>query len=71
MSDGTSWVHVRLPGRPSGHTGWIPTNRTRRSSTQWYISVKLSTRRVSVFLDGRLQRRFRATAAGPKSSKSA
>lgn len=64
-SDGISWVHVRLPGRPSGHTGWIPTDNTRSSSTRWYISVKLSTRRVSVFLDGRLQRRFRAVVGKP------
>jgi lipoprotein-anchoring transpeptidase ErfK/SrfK len=63
--DGTSWVQVRLPGRPSGHTGWIPTDHTRRSSTQWYLSVKLSTRRVSVFLDGRLHRRFRAIVGKP------
>lgn len=64
-SDGTSWVHVRLPGRPSGHTGWIPTNHTRRSSTKWYISVKLAARQVSVFLDGRLHRRFRAIVGKP------
>ncbi len=64
-SDGTSWVHVRLPGRPSGRTGWIPTDHTRHSSTKWYISVKLATRQVSVFLDGRLQRRFRAIVGKP------
>lgn len=63
--DGISWVHVRLPGRPSGHTGWIPTDDTRHSSTKWYISVKLPTRRVSVFFDGRLQRRFRAIVGKP------
>jgi lipoprotein-anchoring transpeptidase ErfK/SrfK len=63
--DGISWVRVGLPGRPSGHTGWIPTDRTRPSSTQWYISVKLSERRVSVFLHGRLQRRFRAIIGAP------
>lgn len=63
--DGTSWVQVRLPGRPSGHTGWIPADRTRSSSTQWYISVDLSARRVSVFHHGRLQRRFRAIVGKP------
>ena len=63
--DGASWVQVRLPGRPSGHTGWIPADRTRRSSTQWYISVDLSARRVSVFHHGRLQRRFRAIVGAP------
>jgi lipoprotein-anchoring transpeptidase ErfK/SrfK len=62
---GTAWVHVRLPGRPSGHTGWLPADHTRRSSTQWYISVKLSARRVSVFHHGRLQRRFKAIVGKP------
>jgi lipoprotein-anchoring transpeptidase ErfK/SrfK len=57
---GAAWVQVRLPGRPNGRKGWIPTNHTRRSSTQWYILVDLSARRVSVYHHGRLQRRFRA-----------
>jgi len=57
---GRSWVYVRLPGRPSGHKGWISTNRTKRTSTEWQISIKLSTRRVTVFRDGRPERRFRA-----------
>jgi lipoprotein-anchoring transpeptidase ErfK/SrfK len=59
-ADGISWVHVRLPGRPSGHTGWIPTSQTRRTSTEWHISIRLSTRRVTVFRYGRAERRFRA-----------
>jgi lipoprotein-anchoring transpeptidase ErfK/SrfK len=63
--EGAPWVHVRLPGRPSGHTGWLPTAHTRRSSTQWYISVKLSGRRVSVFHHGRLQRHFKAIVGKP------
>jgi lipoprotein-anchoring transpeptidase ErfK/SrfK len=63
--DGIAWVHVRLPGRPSGHTGWIPADHTRPSATQWYISIKLSERRVSVFHHGRLQRRFKAIVGKP------
>jgi lipoprotein-anchoring transpeptidase ErfK/SrfK len=63
--NGTPWIQVRLPGRPNGHTGWIPADHTRSSSTQWYISVDLSARRVSVFLHGRLQRRFRAIVGAP------
>ena len=63
--DGTSWARVGLPGRPNGRSGWIPTDHTRRGSTQWYISVQLSSRRVSVFLHGRLQRRFRAIVGAP------
>jgi lipoprotein-anchoring transpeptidase ErfK/SrfK len=63
--DGRSWVRVRLPGRPSGHTGWISTYETRRTSTEWHISIKLSTRLVTVYRDGRAQRRFRAVVGKP------
>jgi lipoprotein-anchoring transpeptidase ErfK/SrfK len=66
--DGRAWVRVRLPGRPSGHTGWIPAAHTRTKSTSWRIAVRLSTRRVTVYRDGRFARRFRAiigTASTP------
>jgi len=53
-------VQVRLPGRPSGRKGWIRSDQTRRTSTEWHISVKLSARRVTVYRDGRAERRFRA-----------
>ena len=57
---GRSWVHVRLPGRPSGHTGWLRAGQTRPESTEWHISVKLSKRLVTVHRGGRVARRFRA-----------
>jgi hypothetical protein len=59
-ADGRHWVHVRLPGRPSGHKGWIAASRTRPATTGWYISVSLSARRVTVHRDGRVERRFKA-----------
>lgn len=64
-ADGATWVNVRLPGRPSGHKGWIRTDRTRRASTGWHISVGLATRRVTVYLDGRVARRFSAVVGKP------
>ena len=66
--DGRAWVRVRLPGRPNGHTGWIPAAHTRKTTTSWRIGLRLSTRRVTVYRDGRLARRFRAiigTASTP------
>jgi lipoprotein-anchoring transpeptidase ErfK/SrfK len=63
--DGSSWLHVRLPGRPSGHRGWIPTARTESTSTGWHISIKLSTHRVTVYHDGRAARRFQAVVGKP------
>lgn len=62
---GGSWLRVRLPGRPNGHTGWISADRTRRASTEWNISVKLSTRRVTIYHGGRARRHFRAVVGKP------
>jgi lipoprotein-anchoring transpeptidase ErfK/SrfK len=59
-------VHVRLPGRPSGHTGWILADQTIRSSTEWRLVVTVSAREVAVFRDGNLVRRFEAVV--PKAS---
>jgi len=64
-SRGRPWVHVRLPGRPSGHTGWILADQTRRTSTEWRISLKLSARRVTVYHFGRVRRRFDAVVGKP------
>ncbi len=60
-----TWLRVRLPGRPNGHTGWISTQRTKSTSTEWSISVRLSARRVSVYRNGRLRRQFRAVVGKP------
>jgi hypothetical protein len=62
---GGSWLWVRLPGRPNGHRGWISAHRTRRTSTRWNLSVKLSTRRVTVYHGGRARRHFRAVIGKP------
>jgi lipoprotein-anchoring transpeptidase ErfK/SrfK len=59
------WVRVRLPGRPNGHTGWIPTSHTRATSTEWRIRIKLSARQVTVYRDRRVVRRFRAVVGKP------
>jgi L,D-transpeptidase catalytic domain len=56
----SSWLRVRLPGRPNSHVGWISTRRTREASTDWQIVVKVSTRRVTVYNSDRVRRRFRA-----------
>jgi lipoprotein-anchoring transpeptidase ErfK/SrfK len=64
-ADGRSWVRVRLPGRPSGHTGWIAVSHTRAASSSWRLAVDLSARRVTVFHEGRVLRRFRAIVGAP------
>jgi lipoprotein-anchoring transpeptidase ErfK/SrfK len=60
-----SWVRVRLPGRPNSHAGWVRTAHTRRTSTPWRLALDLSTRRVTVYYDGRAKRRFSAVVGAP------
>jgi L,D-transpeptidase catalytic domain len=62
---GQSWVHVRLPGRPNSHAGWIRAYRTRRTFTEWRLSLDLSARRVTVYHYGRAHRRFSAVVGKP------
>jgi lipoprotein-anchoring transpeptidase ErfK/SrfK len=57
---GHVWTRVALPGRPNSSTGWIKAARTRRTWTSWRIAVKLDSRRVVVFHQGRAVRRFLA-----------
>jgi lipoprotein-anchoring transpeptidase ErfK/SrfK len=59
-ADGHTWLHVMLPGRPSGLTGWISPSVFRYSSTRWRIAVSTGKRRVEVFDSGHLVRSFRA-----------
>jgi lipoprotein-anchoring transpeptidase ErfK/SrfK len=62
---GGSWLQVRLPGRPGGHKGWIPASQIKRTSTEWHISIDLSARRVTIYRDGHVERRFRAVVGSP------
>ena len=64
-ADGYSWVKVRLPGRPNGHSGWIRSWQTRSTSTPWRIAIRVSSRRVTVLHRGRVVRRFRAVVGAP------
>ena len=64
-SGGQAWVHVRLPGRPNGHEGWIRAYRTRGTSTAWRLMLDLSARRVTAYQYGRVIRRFSAVVGKP------
>ena len=62
---GVRWVHVRLPGRPNSQTGWIPATRTIPAVTGWRLGLDLSARRLSVYHDGALARRYRVVVGKP------
>jgi lipoprotein-anchoring transpeptidase ErfK/SrfK len=62
---GVRWLHVMLPGRPDGSTGWIAQNGTRKLVTGWRIVVDLLARRVRVYRDGSMVRTFQAVVGKP------
>ncbi|HXN38741.1 MAG TPA: L,D-transpeptidase [Solirubrobacteraceae bacterium] len=62
---GARWLHVMLPGRPDGSTGWIAQNGTRAVVTGWRILVDLAARSVRVYRDGRTVRTFQAVVGKP------
>jgi lipoprotein-anchoring transpeptidase ErfK/SrfK len=63
--NGTEWLHVRLPGRPNSHTGWIKQAGTRLEYTPWRIVVNTEKRRVYAYDAGRLVRTFEGVFAAP------
>jgi lipoprotein-anchoring transpeptidase ErfK/SrfK len=63
--DGVRWLHVRLPGRPNGRTGWIRRRATVSSQTSWHVVVNTSSRRVTVYRHSRRARVFKAVVGKP------
>jgi lipoprotein-anchoring transpeptidase ErfK/SrfK len=59
-SNGAVWLHVALPGRPNGHTGWIRRRATRSVVTHWHVVVNRSARRVTIYRNGRPVRAYSA-----------
>jgi lipoprotein-anchoring transpeptidase ErfK/SrfK len=49
-----SWLHVALPIRPNGATGWVRAANVVRTRVHTRITVDLSERRVRLYRDGRL-----------------
>lgn len=60
-----TWLHVRLPGRPNGRTGWVAARATVPESTDFHIVVQLAPRRVLVYQRGRRVRTFSAIIGKP------
>jgi lipoprotein-anchoring transpeptidase ErfK/SrfK len=65
--DGRAWLHVRLPWRPNGATGWIAADGTLIAQARWQVTVDRSRRRATVYRDGRPLRTF-AVVVGARST---
>lgn len=57
---GVAWLRVLLPGRPNSHTGWISARSTTPALTKWQITIRISTRTVTIYWNGHLARTFTA-----------
>jgi len=56
---GHMWIHLRVPGRPNGRTGWVSRDALGAfHETHWLVVVSLRERRLTAYFDGR--RRFAA-----------
>ncbi len=62
---GATWLLVRLPGRPNGHTGWIRGAGTKKARTSWAIVVDLAQREVTVYRAALAVRRFAVVVGRP------
>jgi lipoprotein-anchoring transpeptidase ErfK/SrfK len=54
------WLHVQLPIRPNGATGWIRADHVRLQTVRTRIVVDLSDRLVRFYRNGKLALRSRA-----------
>ena len=60
-----SWLLVRLPGRPNGHSGWIRDHDTTSSVTAWHIVVDTAARKVTIYHAGTSVRVVEAVVGKP------
>ena len=60
-----NWLHVELPGRPNGLTGWIRKKATVLSFTTWHLVVEIGRRQVLAFRSGHLMKAFPAVVGKP------
>ena len=52
---GTMWVHIAVPMRPNGVTGWVPADDlTQFNIVRELIQVDLKTRRITLFDKGKV-----------------
>jgi lipoprotein-anchoring transpeptidase ErfK/SrfK len=64
-ANGVRWLHVKLPGRPNGLTGWIRKRATLQATTRWHIVIDVSSRHVIAYKRAHQVRVFRAVVGKP------
>jgi lipoprotein-anchoring transpeptidase ErfK/SrfK len=64
-SAGREWVRLLLPERPNGSSAWVPREYVILTHTPYWVEVSTGSRKVSVYRNGRLTRRYRAVVGKP------
>jgi hypothetical protein len=59
------FLHVLLPGRPNGHSGWILARKARTWTTPWHVVVDTRSKRLFVFDGRRIARSFPVVVGKP------
>lgn len=59
-AEGAYWYRVLLAKKPNGSYGWIPADYAQASANRWRIAIDLSSRRTSIYRDGRRVRSTRS-----------
>lgn len=65
MEDGTEWLQVRALRDRSQVAVWIPKWATRRVWIAYRIKIDLSSRRATIYRDGKVAKRFRVVVGAP------
>jgi hypothetical protein len=59
IPEGEEWIQIRIPARPNGGVGWVPREDLGTfEHSRWRLVIDLATRRMHVYLGGRLLRIF-------------
>jgi L,D-transpeptidase catalytic domain len=61
------WLHVLLPGRPNGHSGWIEAGKAKTWTTPWRVIIRRASRRLFVLNRNRIVQSF-AVVVGKSST---
>ena len=59
------FLHVLLPGRPTGHSGWILARRAETWKTPWNLLLRIESKRLFVFKGRRIMRSFAVVIGKP------
>jgi lipoprotein-anchoring transpeptidase ErfK/SrfK len=63
---GRQWVKLLLANRPNGSAGWVPRDRVALGRTRYWVTVRVRSRRVTVYRDGKRVRHFRSVVGAPR-----